>query len=388
MNKKILIFLLMLMTLISGCWDTKEPERMLYIYGIGVDYKDGKYHIYAQIISFASIAKSEQPSNPDTIQAEVGHSSGKTEHEAFYNLYKSMDEELYWGHLSYIVFSEDLLKSGETNSFINPFGRFQNIRYLTWVYSTNEPMKKVMLVTPILNKAISLSKLSDPLNSYKLDSTIEPLNMRQLILKLEEPSYEVAIPSVTLLQNWETEKGKNLTTNVNGVSVLTSKGFKGNISGDKVKGLPWMDKKTKRAELTIMLNKGESERKHFITANGKVNGVKVTPIVKNNSVYFDVNVKMEVELGGFQGSIKEKTIKKEVEKEVKKEIKTTFKEGLSIDTDIYRLSEYLYRKDVKSWKKFQKKGKIELHEDSLRNIKVDVQSVYSGRKNFKETIRR
>lgn len=388
MNKKILIFLIMLMTLISGCWDTKESERMLYLYGIGVDYKDGKYQIYTQIIDFANVAKSEQPANPDTIQAEIGHSSGKTDHEAFYNLYKSLDEELYWGHLTYIVFSEDLLKSGEMNTFINSFMRFHDTRYQTWVYSTKEPMENVLLVTPILNKAISLSKLSDPLNSYRQDSTIEPMNLRKLILKLDEPGYEANIPKISILKNWETEKEKKAITNINGVSVVSPKGFKGNITGDQVKGLGWMNKKTKRAELSILLNDTETKRRKFITANGKVDDVKVTPIVKNNSVSFDVKVKMEVELRGFQGSIKEDEVRKEVKKEVKKEIKDSFTAGLSIESDIFSLSEYLYRKDLKAWKRFQKNGKVALNENSLRNINVEITSVYSGRKNFSETIRR
>ncbi|WP_102694126.1 Ger(x)C family spore germination protein [Rummeliibacillus pycnus] len=388
MNKKILIFLIMLMTLISGCWDTKESERMLYLYGIGVDYKDGKYQIYTQIIDFANVAKSEQPANPDTIQAEIGHSSGKTDHEAFYNLYKSLDEELYWGHLTYIVFSEDLLKSGEMNTFINSFMRFHDTRYQTWVYSTKEPMENVLLVTPILNKAISLSKLSDPLNSYRQDSTIEPMNLRKLILKLDEPGYEANIPKISILKNWETEKEKNAITNINGVSVVSPKGFKGNITGDKVKGLGWMSKKTKRAEVSILLNDTETRRRQFITANGKVDDVKITPIVKNNSVSFDVKVKMEVELRGFQGSIKEDEVRKEVKKEVKKEIKDSFTAGLNIGSDVFSLSEYLYRKDLKAWKRLQKNGKVALNENTLRNINVEITSVYSGRKNFSETIRR
>ena len=164
--------------------------------------------MYAQIISFNNIAKSEQPPSPDTIQAEVGYSSGETDHEAFFNLYKSLDEELYWGHLTYIVFSEDLLKSGKMNTVINSFTRFHDTRYQTWVYSTNGSVKDIMLVTPILNKAISLSKMSDPLNSYKQDSTIEPMSIRKLIRKQDEPSYEVNIPLVSVKQNWETQKGK------------------------------------------------------------------------------------------------------------------------------------------------------------------------------------
>ncbi|AMW99382.1 Ger(x)C family spore germination protein [Rummeliibacillus stabekisii] len=388
MNKKILILLLMLIPLISGCWDAKEAERMLYIHGIGVDYKDGKYEIYTQIISFANIAKSEQPANHETIQAEVGHASGKTDHEAFYNLYKSLDEELYWGHLEYIVFSEDLLKSGEMNSYINSFMRFYNTRYQTWVYSTKESLEDILLVSPILNKAISLSKLSDPLNSFRQDSTIEPLKVRELILNLDEPGYEANIPSVSISKNWETEKDKHPITDINGVSIVSQKEFKGNISGDKVKGLGWMNENTKRAELTIMLEDSESGGKRYITANGKVANLKVEPIVKKNSVSFDVNVKLKVELRGFQGSINEKEVRKEVEKEVEKEINDTYTAGLNINSDVFRLSEYLYRKDVGAWKKFQKDGKVELKENSIRNINVDVVSVYAGRKNFNETIRR
>lgn len=361
---------------------------MLYLYGIGLDYKDGKYQIYTQIINFANIAKSEQPADPQAIQAEVGHASGKTDHEAFYNLYKTMDEELYWGHLAYIVFSEELIKSGEMNSFINSFIRFHDTRYQTWVYSTKESVKDVLLVTPILNKAVSLSKLSDPLNSFRQDSTIKPLNVRELVLKLAEPGYEANIPSVSILKNWETIDEKDKITNINGVSVVSPKGFKGNISGDKVKGLGWMDKKTKRAELTIMLKDSESGEKRFITANGKVAGLKVEPIVNRNRVSFDLKVKLKVELRGFQGDIKEKVIRKKVKKEVEKNIKDTFIAGLNIDSDVFRLSEYLYRKDVNAWKKFQRNGKVELNENTIRNINVDILSVNSGRKNSNETIRR
>ncbi|MGX9135816.1 Ger(x)C family spore germination protein [Rummeliibacillus sp. JY-2-4R] len=379
MNKKIVILLIILTILLSGCWDSREAQRLFYIYGIGVDYKDGKYEMYAQIISFANIAKSEQPANPDTIQAEVGYASGKTEHEAFYNLYKSLDEELYWGHLSYIVFSEEAIKSGKMNSFVNSFIRFLNTRYQTWVYSTQESVKDVMLVTPILNKAISLSKLSDPLNSYRQDSAIEPMSIRKLILRLDEPSHEVNVPLVTLTQNWETIKGKNPTTNINGVSVVTPRDLKGNISGDDINGLRWFNKKNKKVELQLTGN---------LAANGKVDAVKVTPIVKNNNVKFDINLKIEVDLSGFHGTVKESNLRKEVAKEIQKEIKDTFAVGLSMDADIYRLSEYLYRKDVKTWSKLQKGGKIELNENSIRKINVEIVSVHSGRKNFNEVIKR
>ena len=52
----------------------------------------------------------------------------------------------------------------------------------------------------------------------------------------------------------------------------------------------------------------------------------------------------------------EDEISKKIIKEVKKEIRTTYKEALTKDIDIYRLSEQLYRENVKVWKKIEKRS--------------------------------
>ena len=58
-QKQIAIVILMLTTtlLLSGCWDVTEPQRMYYVQGVGVDYKDNEYTAYLQIINFANVAK-------------------------------------------------------------------------------------------------------------------------------------------------------------------------------------------------------------------------------------------------------------------------------------------------------------------------------------------
>ena len=60
MNKRLLVIMLLTIVL-SGCWDENQPERMLYVNGIGVDYKDGKYDVYAQFANFSNLGKTEQP---------------------------------------------------------------------------------------------------------------------------------------------------------------------------------------------------------------------------------------------------------------------------------------------------------------------------------------
>ncbi len=376
---KQLCILCLVLPLLTSCWDVDEPNRIRYIYAIGIDYKEDKYEIHAQIIDFINIAKTEQP-NQDAIQVEVGKAKGDTIEEAFFELYKSMDLKLFWGHMTYMVLSEEALKEGRANVVINAFLRFREIRYQTWVYSTNDPIGEIMLLNPLFNSAMTRLKLADPMSSYQQESFVEPIDFRKLVIRLNEPSYEVNIPYVKIDDNWENEKEKDKLPKFEGVGVVTPDEFKGFISGEKINGLQWMTKETKKGEITI------PREDKFVSITIDNLKIKVKPKVQGNDVKFEVKLNMNALLSSFEGKITEKEIRQFVKKQIKKEIEETYLEGLEKDVDIYRLSEYLYRSDVKNWNKVQKDGKVPLTENSISSITIDVNKVYTGRKAFKETI--
>ncbi|UZM97483.1 hypothetical protein OL548_20235 [Lysinibacillus sp. MHQ-1] len=86
--------------------------------------------------------------------------------------------------------------------------------------------------------------------------------------------------------------------------------------------------------------------------------LEVLPIVKGNQVTFEIDIDFEAILNGFKGNLNVNELEKGIAKKVKEEIKTTYEEGLNLDVDIYRLSEYLYRDNVKNVeKKWKKNGK-------------------------------
>lgn len=132
--------------LMSGCWDVTEPQRMYYVQGVGVDYKDNEYTVYLQIINFANVAKTEQ-SNPQASPTEIGQAKGKTIEEAIYKLYRSMDQEVFWGHMTYLLFSENAMKDEHAIAVIDTFLRFRETRYHIWVYCTQDPIEDVLLVS-------------------------------------------------------------------------------------------------------------------------------------------------------------------------------------------------------------------------------------------------
>ena len=120
--------------LMSGCWDVTEPQRMYYVQGVGVDYKDNEYTAYLQIINFANVAKTES-ANPEAAPTEIGQAKGKTIEEAIYKLYRSMDQEVFWGHMTFLLFSESAMKDERAIAVIDTFTLSRDqISYLGLLY--------------------------------------------------------------------------------------------------------------------------------------------------------------------------------------------------------------------------------------------------------------
>lgn len=380
-EKKQIIFLFLPLILLTGCWDLNENERMYYAYGVGVDYQNEEYVISIQLISFANIAKTEQ-SPTEGIQSQVASASGKTFDEALFKLYRAIDERVYWGHLSLLIFSEEALHEGRMNTVVNSLTRYTDTRYNIWVYCTDEPLEQFLITVPVLNKGISLTKVGDPLNSYEQQSFIDPVDVRRLIIDLDEPGHDGNIPYITLKKDWQTQKGTESSIKINGVGVVTTKGFKGFIKNDDARGLQWMSNKTKRGEITNKYKEGK-----YLTVTLRNINVNIVPIVNGNNVKFNINISVNATLASFEENLTSSKIKELVIQSIKKEINQTYQAALKENIDIYQLSEVLYRKDVRAWKELQKNGSIELKEDTIGDINITIEKLTSGRKSFKESIK-
>ncbi|KGR76907.1 Ger(x)C family spore germination protein [Ureibacillus sinduriensis] len=375
------LFLLLAGTLIlSGCWDINENERMYYVQGMGVDYKDGEYEVFIQIISFSNVAKTESV-NQDVIQSEVNSFKGKTLGEAFDHLYNAIDEKLYWGHFSFIILKDAAMEENRLNSVINVLTRFPDTRYLTWVYSTDEPLSEFLTVTPLLRRSITLTRVADPLNSFERESFIEPIDIRKLLIALNEPGYEVNIPYIRLKEGWESQKEPSKSIETAGIGILTPSNFKGYIKDEKALGLKWLTNETKQSRITTKIDNNQ-----YISVFIKNLKTKIDPVIKGNKLQFDINIALTASLGSFTGKLEAKDIEQAVTKQITKEVKETYKAGLEKNIDIYRFSEVLYRQKVDVWQEKQTDGKIKLTEESIRDINISVQQVESGRKSFKESI--
>lgn len=183
---------------------------------------------------------------------------------------------------------------------------------------------------------------------------IEPVDLRTLVINLNEPSHEISIPFVSINRNWNTTNGPSMETVFTGVGVLSKDGFKGFLNGNAARGLQWMQDKKNRGDVTFQLDDDEGD---YLTVDLDKIDIDVKPIVKNNQVTFEVDVKFNATVNGFKTKVSGNEIRKKIIQQVKKEILTTYREGLKQDmTFSVYLKNYIV-KTLKHGKNMRAMGK-------------------------------
>ncbi|MEJ9229403.1 Ger(x)C family spore germination protein [Peribacillus butanolivorans] len=370
------LILLLCVSILSGCWDSNEPERLVYANGLGIDYKDGKVIVYLQIINVKGLAKSESGGDPSTLsQADVGHASGNTLDEAIFNLYNTSDRRIYWGHISFVIFSEEALKAGGLRYTADFLDRYRETRYRIFFFMTKDPIKDAMLISPIENISVAFSKLSDPDGNYNQSSFIPPINLREIIIELDEPAHQVAIPLLKITEQWTGQKKKKQDLLMERVAIISENKIKTILPRKVMNGGRWFNKDFVRDSVTIF---PETKNDAFVVIYDKK--FKIIPVVeKSGTVRFDVKMKLKASVEMMIKDITRQQFEKEIKRSIKKEINKSYQYTQKRDIDLLRLSETLYRMDNKAWKKVEIKGRIPLEEDTLRSIQIDVEIQDTGK---------
>lgn len=362
------VFLILTLT---GCWDSNDAERMVYVQGLGVDYKNGKYILYVQLNNLSLLAKTQsQGGGEKPVNSEIGQASGNSVEDALFNIFKTSQRKINWGHLIYIIFTNNALNHNGLQGITDMFDRFYQSHYHIWFYSTKKPLPNVMNIVPPINMSAYLSRLSDPDAAFRQNSFIQSWDMREVIIDNYEPPNEIIIPLVSNNKNdWKGDGKPQNIAEIIGISIIRNDTFKGTITSNDVNGYRWIQKKFKRTGLSLQTKDANT---------GVVIGkrkVKIKPIIKNSNVQFDIQLKMKGVINKLEKNIPTSQISLEAEKVIKKEVLDTYRKGLELNVDVYRFSNILYKKNFSVWKKIQKGGKIPLTEASIRNIDVNVMIV-------------
>lgn len=370
------LFILSLSMVISGCWDLKDPQDKNYYTAIGIDYEDGKYLCYVQMLDFSSIAKTEYGKPLQHLPIWIGKGEGETPVVAFEDLYKTSQLRVFYGHVNTFIYSERLLKKG-IDSVLDLQNRYYELRYTPWVFATKESIEDVLTTTPFFYLSPMMSLIHLPEQSYKQYSVIKPMTIREFIIDYREPGKTAYIPAIgTDTSTWKEDNKPNPKLKYTGAFLLHDRTFKTFLDIEQLTGLKWITPSTNRSQLVI--------RHHdeiIAVLSLEKPKIKITSEIRDEKIYFDVNVTLSGNLLEMVQPMTEQKMEELAAEQVENEIMKTYEEGIKLGADLLQFEHTFYRQHTQAYKTMYRDKAFQLQPDMLQ-LEVNVDLISSGKLKF------
>ncbi|WP_116058662.1 Ger(x)C family spore germination protein [Cohnella phaseoli] len=370
-----LICTILSLGIISGCWDIKEIENINYVTTIGIDYIDDSFVLYAQLLDFTAIAKTESGKTDKTPQVWIGKAKAKTLNLAMNDLYASSQERTSWSHVSSIIIGENALKANvlKVDDLI---GRFWEIRLTPWVFGTREPIQRLLTVPAFFNFSQRNTLAQEPIEAFDQRSLIEPVRYFQFLSRLWEPGTNILLPSLSINSTtWKKDEKEDSKMFIDGAYIIDEGKLLGKLDNQKLLGVRWIDKSTIRSPIVIS-HQGEDAAVLSLESPE----VHMSISVINGLPKYHFHIKLNGNVIETLQKVSKRKMESTAEEVVRNEVMNTFQNGLTIKSDIYSLEHLLFRRKTAIWKELKRSNEPVVNADSISAIMVKVNINHAGMK--------
>ncbi|WP_134701048.1 Ger(x)C family spore germination protein [Ammoniphilus sp. YIM 78166] len=372
---RILLVINFVFMFLTGCTDAKRIEDLHYVTALGIDHKGDKYKVYAQSLSFSSVAKSEGSSKEPTL-VTVGLGEGKSLEEAIFDVYQTAQERIFWAHMEAIVLSESVLKKGDFPKIHDSLVRYHEFRMTPWVFGTVEPMEEILTTKGFFGQSPLSTLLHEPLSTYEQASLIRPIQLYQAARELYEPGFTLSIPSLGIKEkSWEQDGKSDPKLYINGAFFLQKQSYKSFLTMEEIEGLRWIRPGTVRVGIPVPSLSDPAvqvvldQPKYEFTLLDQKDKPTYQIQIKGNG--YIVN-RSENEL------LKLEKLTEKTADTIKKEIETLFEKAVETRTDLFNLEHDLYRNHFQVWKTTSSPQRVLLQEGTLAKIDVDLDIAHAA----------
>lgn len=367
-------FLILLLPLLSGCYNYRELNELGITTAVSIDYKDNNFYVIAEVINPIKQQDASSSNNSPFINY---NSSSSSLQDAFRKVVLESPRQLYAAQLEIIVLSEEVVNN-HLEEVLEYFARDPESR---------TEIKIIVAKTEDSTKAITLQTLltslssSNIINSLDLQSKVlgmsYPVTLNELLNMYIDPYLEVVLPSMTLYGNYEIgDEKENITTSspkaivkIDGSTITKDNKILGYLDLEESKILNLINGKLK--ETIIKMNYYDG---YIIFEPNRIKVSRELDI-KNNIIKIDISGYSKTK--EIQSNINLKD-PKEVEKlnkalnmELEKKITDTFNSiREKYGTDVFGFQELYYRTNYK----YFKENCTNWYEDIYPKIKLEVKA--------------
>lgn len=367
-------FLILLLPLLSGCYNYRELNELGITTAVSIDYKDNNFYVIAEVINPIKQQDASSSNNSPFINY---NSSSSSLQDAFRKVVLESPRQLYAAQLEIIVLSEEVVNN-HLEEVLEYFARDPESR---------TEIKIIVAKTEDSTKAITLQTLLTSLSSSNIIKSLDlqskvlgmayPVTLNELLNMYIDPYLEVVLPSMTLYGNYEIgDEKENITTSspkaivkIDGSTITKDNKILGYLDLEESKILNLINGKLK--ETIIKMNYYDG---YIIFEPNRIKVSRELDI-KNNII--KINISGYSKTKEIQSNIDLKD-PKEIEKlnkalnmELEKKITDTFNSiREKYSTDVFGFQELYYRTDYK----YFKENCTNWYEDIYPKIKLEVKA--------------
>lgn len=363
--------------LLSGCWDRTEINDLAIVLATGVDYKDDKVELTAQIFIPRKAGGGEStggggsPSGVTLIRT----AEGRTIAESLNRLQRKIARNMFWGHCEAIVLSEAAGKHG-IREYIDFFLRYPQIREHAYVFSTTEAAKDILA-------------LLDPLERSSAESLREMANMKlgtrttvlDLAKSIEGPGASAILSRMLILPPEENQDKLATTPYIKGLSLYKNDRYIRTVTEPLSVGVLLLAKELNNIIMPVDFD----QSKGSFSIRPLDIQTKYKPKISDGrwSMAVDIQTRGEVVLNTTDENLTDPAVLKKLEQAWCKKLSKMAENALRMSqqemhTDLYKFAVEFRRYYPKQWKEQQKNWETIYSELDVK-IKVKANVVRTGK---------
>ena len=367
-------FLILLLPLLSGCYNYRELNDIGITTAVSIDYKDNNFYVIAEVIN---PIKQQDASSSNNSPFVNYNSSSSSLQDAFRKVVLESPRQLYAAQLEIIVLSEEVVNN-HLEEVLEYFARDPEAR---------TEIKIIVAKTEDSTKAITLQTLltslssSNIINSLDLQSKVlgmaYPVTLNELLNMYIDPYLEVVLPSMTLYGNYEIgDEKENITTSspkaivkIDGSTITKDNKILGYLDLEESKILNLINGKLKETIIKmnyydgyIIFEPNKIKVSRELDIKNNIIKINISGYSKTKEIQSNINLKDPKEV---------KKLNKALNMELEKKITDTFNSiREKYGTDVFGFQELYYRTNYK----YFKENCTNWYEDIYPKIKLEVKA--------------
>lgn len=367
-------YIILLLPLLSGCYNYRELNELGITTAVSIDYKDNNFILIAEVVNPIKQQDVSASNNSPFVNFT---SVAPSIQEAFRNTVLESPRQLYLSQLEIILVSEEIINN-HLEEFLEFFSREPETRTeIKVIIAKTEESTKGITIQSLLTNFSSSNILESLEVQNKLLGLTQEVTINELLNMYLDPNLEIVLPSMILYGSSDIgDEKENITTStpktlvkVGTTSVIKDGKILGYLSEEESKMVNLIN-----GNLTKTILKIPYEDGYVVFEPNRIK-TKQKLDIKDNKITIEISGFSKIKEFHTTKNIKNMKTVEELNKYFNKEIENMIKDNFNqirekYNTDMFGFQELYYRTDHKYFKKYCSNW----YETTFPNIELEVKS--------------